>query len=91
MIDSSSSVGSTNFQKLEHFLKSVVSKLDVAPGKVQVGMVKYGSYPSVEFSLGAYKTRPEVKPFRFYFLIVPLCRAAITSFQWPVNYAVCAV
>ena len=60
MVDSSSSVGSTNFQKLEHFLKDVVSKIDVAPNKVQVGMVKYGSYPSVEFPLGAYKTRAEV-------------------------------
>lgn len=60
MVDSSSSVGSTNFQKLEHFLKDVVAKIDVAPNKVQVGIVKYGSYPSIEFPLGAYKTRPEV-------------------------------
>ncbi|XP_053376973.1 uncharacterized protein LOC123528762 [Mercenaria mercenaria] len=60
MVDSSSSVGNANFQKLEHFLKDVVSKIDVAPNKVQVGVVKYGSYPSVEFSLGQHVTRPTV-------------------------------
>ena len=71
MVDSSSSVGSTNFQKLEHFLKDVVAKVDVAPNKVQVGIVKYGSYPSIEFPLGAYKTRPEVIRFIIMNILVP--------------------
>ncbi|XP_052233684.1 uncharacterized protein LOC127846468 isoform X4 [Dreissena polymorpha] len=59
MVDSSTSVGQTNFAKLEHFLKDVMTKLNVGPNNVQVSVVKYGSYPSLEFSLTQHPSRPE--------------------------------
>ncbi|XP_052816208.1 uncharacterized protein LOC128242861 isoform X2 [Mya arenaria] len=59
MVDSSTSVGAANFQKLEHFLKDVMTKVDIGANKVQMGVVKYGNYPSLEFSLNAHQTRPD--------------------------------
>jgi hypothetical protein len=53
-----------SFREYENILFSVqdvVSKVDVGANKVQVGVVKYANYPSVEFPLGQYQTRPEVK------------------------------
>ena len=43
------------------YLKDVVSKIDVAPNKVHVGVVKYASYPTTEFSLVQHQNRPSVR------------------------------
>ncbi|KAK3581063.1 hypothetical protein CHS0354_033849 [Potamilus streckersoni] len=59
LVDSSSSVGNTNFQKVEHFLKDVVTKLDVGPDRVHVGLMTYSSYPSLDFPLDMYQSRAE--------------------------------
>ncbi|OWF53570.1 Cartilage matrix protein [Mizuhopecten yessoensis] len=57
LIDSSTSVGPANFQKMENFLKQSISKLDVGPDKVHVGLMQYSSYPNVEFPLNMYTDR----------------------------------
>ncbi|XP_076113274.1 uncharacterized protein LOC143080959 isoform X2 [Mytilus galloprovincialis] len=57
LVDSSSSVGSGNFQKLENFLKNAVTKLDIGKDKVHVGLMQYSSYPSMQFPLNMYTNR----------------------------------
>lgn len=60
LIDSSSSVGAENFHKMENFLKSAVSKLDVGQDKVHVGLMQYSSYPSTEFPLNMFSDRGDI-------------------------------
>lgn len=57
LVDSSSSIGPANFQKLETFLKGAISRLDVGADKVHVGLMQYGSYPSITFPLTMYNSR----------------------------------
>lgn len=57
LVDSSASVGPSDFQKLETFLKGAISRLDVGADKVHVGLMQYGSYPSITFPLGMYSNR----------------------------------
>lgn len=51
LIDGSSSIGTTNFEAMREFLKSVVSGLDIGPDKVRVGLVQYSDEPYQEFLL----------------------------------------
>ncbi|XP_035824757.1 uncharacterized protein LOC101847325 [Aplysia californica] len=60
LLDSSSSIGQNNFQKLEDFLKNTVKDLDIGPDKVRVGMMQYSSYPSLEFPLNMHGSRYDV-------------------------------
>lgn len=60
LVDSSSSVGSANFQKLENFLKNAVTKIDIGKDKVHVGLMQFSSYPSMEFPLNMYTNRGDV-------------------------------
>ena len=57
LLDSSSSIGQKNFQKLEDFLKNTVKDLDIGQDKVRVGVMQYSSYPSLEFPLNMYGSR----------------------------------
>ncbi|XP_019711442.1 collagen alpha-4(VI) chain-like [Hippocampus comes] len=51
LVDSSGSIGSTNFQEVREFLQTVVSGLDIGPDNVRVGLAQYNQDPVLEFSL----------------------------------------
>lgn len=60
LVDGSGSIGATNFQKLENFVKGIVGKLDIGPNKVHAGLVQFSNYPRQEFPLNMYSTRQDV-------------------------------
>ncbi|XP_071324339.1 collagen alpha-6(VI) chain-like isoform X2 [Trachinotus anak] len=51
LVDGSSSIGITNFEAGQQFLRSVVSGLDIGPDKVRVGLAQYSDEPHQEFLL----------------------------------------
>lgn len=51
LVDGSSSIGTSNFQEVRLFLRSLVSDLDIGPGNIQVGLAQYSSDPQQEFLL----------------------------------------
>ena len=60
MLDSSSSVGTLNFEKTENFIKNFVSKLNVGKDGVHVGLEQYSIKPLSEFPLRMYNNRYDV-------------------------------
>jgi uncharacterized protein YegL len=57
VLDSSGSIGSTNFQKMRNFVKTVVNDLDIGPRRTQVGVIVFSSSASVSFHLDTYSDR----------------------------------
>ena len=47
IVDSSASIGKTNWERTKRFLKALVSKLDVSPGRTHVAAVAYSTDPMV--------------------------------------------
>lgn len=47
IIDSSGSIGRTNWERMKRFLKALVSKLDVSPSATHVAAVAYSNNPVV--------------------------------------------
>ena len=47
MIDSSGSIGRSNWARLKRFLKAIVSKLDVSPSGTHVAAVAYSTNPEI--------------------------------------------
>lgn len=60
MVDSSTSVGSENFQKTQNALKNIITNMDIGHNKVQVGVMQYSSYPMMGFPLKLYGNRGDV-------------------------------
>lgn len=58
LVDSSTSIGPQNFQKVKHFLHSVVSGLDISSDRVQVGLVQYSDniYPAFQLKQSSLKS-----------------------------------
>lgn len=58
LVDSSTSIGLQNFQKVKNFLHSVVSGLDVRSDQVQVGLVQYSDniYPAFQLRQSSLKS-----------------------------------
>ncbi|XP_055485815.1 collagen alpha-4(VI) chain-like [Psammomys obesus] len=58
LVDSSTSIGPQNFQKVKHFLHSVVSGLDISSDHVQVGLVQYSDniYPAFQLKQFSLKS-----------------------------------
>lgn len=58
LVDSSTSIGPQNFQKVKNFLHSVVSGLDISTHQVQVGLVQYsdGIYPVFQLKQSSQKS-----------------------------------
>ena len=48
IIDSSGSIGRTNWERMKRFLKALVSKLDVSPSATRIAAVSYSTNPDVE-------------------------------------------
>ena len=57
VLDSSGSIGSTNFQKMCNFVDTVVNDLDIGPTRTQVGVIVFSSSASVSFHLNTYSNR----------------------------------
>ena len=57
VLDSSGSIGSTNFQKMRNFVKTVVNDLDIGLRRTQVGVIVFSSTASISFHLNTYSDR----------------------------------
>ncbi|KAK2845177.1 hypothetical protein Q5P01_011836 [Channa striata] len=51
LVDSSSSIGDTNFQEIRQFLRTIVTGLDIGPDNVRIGLAQYSDEPHQEFLL----------------------------------------
>ncbi|XP_060778327.1 collagen alpha-6(VI) chain-like isoform X2 [Neoarius graeffei] len=60
LLDSSSSIGDANFQRVKQFLHTFIMGLDVKPDKVRVGVAQFSHEPQQEFLLGEYKDKNEL-------------------------------
>lgn len=61
ILDTSSSVGKENFEKIRQWVANLVESFDVAPDKTRVAVVRYSDRPTVEFNLARHRTLVEVK------------------------------
>lgn len=57
VLDSSGSIGNTNFQKVRDFVNAVVNDLEIGPTRTQVGVIVFSSSAAVSFSLKTYSNR----------------------------------
>ncbi|XP_039972556.1 collagen alpha-6(VI) chain-like isoform X3 [Xiphias gladius] len=63
IVDESGSIGTANFQLVRSFLHSIVSGLEVSPGKVRVGIVMYNDRPTAQVYLDSFDDRKELLKF----------------------------
>lgn len=61
ILDTSSSVGKENFEKIRQWVANLVESFDVAPEKTRVAVVRYSDRPTTEFNLGRHRTLEDVK------------------------------
>ena len=61
LVDTSGSVGRSNFIKQQEFLANLVDGLTISPDKVRVSQVTYGSRTYFEFDLSAHTEKEELK------------------------------
>ena len=61
ILDTSSSVGKENFEKIRQWVANLVDSFDVGEEKTRVAVVRYSDRPTIEFNLGRFKTMEEVK------------------------------
>ena len=54
LLDASGSVGTPDFQKQKDFVARFAQSFDIAPNKVQIGVVTFSSAPQNEFNLNRY-------------------------------------
>ena len=57
LLDSSGSVGSTNFKKMLGFVKNVANNFDIGPQDVQVGVDTFQTTHKAEFNLNTYQDK----------------------------------
>uniref|UniRef100_A0A452ITL6 VWFA domain-containing protein n=1 Tax=Gopherus agassizii TaxID=38772 RepID=A0A452ITL6_9SAUR len=61
ILDTSSSVGKEDFEKVRQWVSNLVETFEIGPDKTRVGVVRYSDRPTTEFDLGRYQTREEIK------------------------------
>ena len=54
VLDSSGSVGPTNFQIMLSFVTNVVSNLNIGPDQIRIGLILFNKIAIVQFSLNSY-------------------------------------
>ena len=59
LLDSSVSVGTTNFDKQKNFIADFAGTFDIGPNAVRVGVVTFASAANNEFTLNAFQNRDE--------------------------------
>ena len=57
VLDSSGSVGSSNFQNVKNFAANLVRQLEIGPDNTRVGLIRFGSSASVMFHLNTYQEK----------------------------------
>ena len=57
VLDSSGSIGSTDFQTIRSFVNTFVSRLEIGPTRSQVGVIVFSTSATVQFSLATYSNR----------------------------------
>ena len=57
ILDSSGSIGQTNYDTMLKFVKNVVGNFDIGPNKIQVGTEIFSDRSYIQFNLNKYKTR----------------------------------
>ncbi|XP_075403320.1 collagen alpha-6(VI) chain [Tenrec ecaudatus] len=60
LVDSSGSIGLANFGKMKTFMKSLVSKSQIGPDRVQIGVVQFSDTNKEEFPLNKFTTPREI-------------------------------
>ncbi|XP_035991472.1 LOW QUALITY PROTEIN: collagen alpha-6(VI) chain [Fundulus heteroclitus] len=63
IISDSDGTGPTNFQLIQTFLKSLISRLTVSQDRVRVGFVTYNDQPTAKAYLDSFQNRTEVLTF----------------------------
>uniref|UniRef100_A0A3Q2QAF6 VWFA domain-containing protein n=1 Tax=Fundulus heteroclitus TaxID=8078 RepID=A0A3Q2QAF6_FUNHE len=63
IISDSDGTGPTNFQLIQTFLKSLISRLTVSQDRVRVGFVTYNDQPTAKAYLDSFQNRKEVLTF----------------------------
>uniref|UniRef100_A0A8C4STR5 Collagen type VI alpha 6 chain n=1 Tax=Erpetoichthys calabaricus TaxID=27687 RepID=A0A8C4STR5_ERPCA len=53
-------IGVSNFQKVREFLHTLVDSFDVGEGKVQIGLIQYGSTARTEFFLNRFHNKSDI-------------------------------
>ncbi|KAF3833558.1 hypothetical protein F7725_024762, partial [Dissostichus mawsoni] len=61
ILDTSSSVGRENFEKIRQWVSNIVDSFDVAPDKTRVAVVRYSDTPTTEFTLSKHRSLEDVK------------------------------
>jgi len=61
VVDSSGSIGSSDFREVKSFIGSVVDAFDISGDKVRVALVQFSSNAVVEFNLQRYSNKRSVK------------------------------
>ncbi|XP_065529021.1 von Willebrand factor A domain-containing protein 2 [Lathamus discolor] len=61
LLDGSYSIGKGGFERSKHFASKLCDALDIHPDRVRVGLIQFSSTPHLEFPLGSYVTKQEVK------------------------------
>ena len=59
-MDSSSTLGISNFQKQKDYVSRFVQALDIGPHQSQIGVVTYSSQPHNEFNLNTFHNKHEL-------------------------------
>lgn len=57
VLDSSGSVGSSNFQRVINFAVNLVRQLQIGPSNTQVGLIRFASSASALFHLNTYQNK----------------------------------
>ena len=60
VIDSSGSIGRSNWERMKRFIKSLVSKLDVSPSATHVAAVAYSTNPEVVMRFNDFQGTDQV-------------------------------
>lgn len=61
LLDSSGSVGSTDFQKMLKFVEGVADKFNIGPNDIQIGVDTFQSSVKSEFNLNKYLDKTALK------------------------------
>jgi len=60
VVDSSGSIGRSNWERVKRFLKALVSKLDVSPSATHLAVISYSTNPKVELRFNGLQDTDEV-------------------------------
>ncbi|KAG7336265.1 hypothetical protein KOW79_000958 [Hemibagrus wyckioides] len=60
LVDSSGSIGDTDFLSVKKFLHTFIMDLDINPDKIRVGLTQFSNEPHKEFLLGEYADKNDL-------------------------------